>query len=60
MLRGVLFAVVFIIAALVAIALVAPLVVPRGRLDGVGEAAAPIALLVFGPLGFVVGMRRRK
>jgi hypothetical protein len=60
MLKGLLFAVLFVIVGAVVFAFLAPLLFGGGDFRKIGAAAFPVILLVCGGLGFFVGLRRAR
>lgn len=59
MIRAILFAVIFAVLALVAFALLAPLIF-QGNLRAAGAIAFPVVMLVGGGFGFWFGLRQSR
>ena len=60
MLKGILFAILFIVLGLIVFAFIAPLIFRGANMQQVGAAAFPVIFLLCGALGFFVGWRKRK
>lgn len=60
MIKGILFALLFVVISAVAFALLAPLVFRGADYRKLGAASFPVILLVCGGAGFLFGLRRSK